>query len=446
MGEQRPTRKIVIQNVRIFDGIGDGLRPGRVVTEDSKIKEVITEERLPALDAEDGSAVVVDGRGMTLIPGLGDAHVHLMLIGATQEELLLGGTGLGYLKGAAEAEAMLMRGFTTVRDMAGDTGDLKRLIDAGALPGPRIYPSQAGLSQTSGHGDFGMVYDLPTVLGGTPTRAEQLGVMRVADGAAQVLAGVREQLKKGASQIKMMAGGGVTSRYDPLDVLQYTSDELRAGVQAATDWGTYVSVHVYTGAGIRRAVEAGVQVIEHAQLAEEDDIRFMADHGIWLSTQPFIEDDRHFTDPVSAEKHRRVCEGVANVFAWALEHRVRTAFGTDLLLAPSLGFRQSEMLVRLAELAGSPLAGLKIATSGNAELFRKAGPRDPYQNPTPADMKAYGGEPHLARLGVIAEGAWADLLLVDGDPTRDLNVLGDPHANLKVIIKDGRIHKNTLPP
>ncbi|MEO3786191.1 amidohydrolase family protein [Actinocorallia sp. B10E7] len=445
MGEQRPARKIVIQNVRIFDGIGDGLRPGRVVTEGSKIKEVAAEGRLPAPDVEDGPAVVIDGRGMTLIPGLSDAHVHLMLIGAAQEELMLGGTGLSYLLGAVEAEAMLMRGFTTVRDMGGDTADLKRLIDAGVLPGPRIYPSQAGLSQTSGHGDFSMVYDVPTALGGFPSRAEQLGVMRVADGRTRVLAGVREQLKKGASQIKMMAGGGVTSLYDPLDVLQYTPDELRAGVEAAAGWGTYVSVHVYTGAGIRRAVEAGVQVIEHAQLAEEDDIRFMADHGVWLSTQPFIEDDHHYANPVSAEKHRRVCAGVRSTFAWALEHGVPVAFGTDLLLAPSLGARQSEMLTRLADLAGGPAAALKIATSGNAELLRRSGPRDPYQNPTPADLAAHGNRPHLARLGVVAEGAWADLLLVDGDPTRDLAILGDPGTNLKVIIKDGRVHKNTLP-
>ena len=433
---ERSDGTVVIRDVRIFDGVGDRVRDGHVVVADTKIKAVG--------DGDPPSGgTVIDGRGAMLIPGLSDAHVHVILAGATQAELMLGGAGLGYLKGAAEAEAMLMRGFTTVRDMAGDTGDLKRMIDAGALPGPRIYPSQAGLSQTAGHGDFGMVYDVPTILGGTATRAEQLGVMRIADGRDQVLAGVREQLKKGASQIKMMAGGGVASAYDHLDVLQYTPDELRAGVQAAADWGTYVSVHVYTGAGIRRAVEAGVQVIEHGHLADEDDVRFMADHGIRLCIQPFAEGDHHFPDPVSAAKNRRVVEGVERVFGWAVRHGVPIAFGTDLLLNPAESARQSAMLVRMAGLAGGPMAALRIATSGNAELFRKSGARDPYQIPTPADVAAYGDAPHLAHLGVIAEGAWADLLLVDGDLTRDLAPLADP-ANLKVIIKDGRVYKNTL--
>jgi len=440
VSEERSAGTIVFRDVRIFDGVSDRVRPGHVVTEGTKIKTV----GAGAPDGAGAGATVIDGRGGTLIPGLSDAHVHLILAGATQVELMLGGAGLGYLRGAAEAEAMLMRGFTTVRDMAGDTGDLKRMIDAGALPGPRIYPSQAGLSQTGGHGDFGMVYDVPTALGGTATRAERLGLMRIADGTAQVLAGAREQLKKGASQIKMMAGGGVASAYDHLDVLQYTSDELRAGVRAAADWGTYVAVHVYTGAGIRRAVEAGVRVIGHGHLAAEDDLRFMADHGIWLCTQPFAENDHVYPDPSSAEKNRRVCEGVERVFGWALEHGVRLAFGTDLMLNPAASVRQSEMLARLGGLAGGPVAGLKIATSGNAELFRASGARDPYQNPAASDVAAFGDRPHLAHLGVIAEGAWADLLLVDGDPTRDLRLLADPAANLKVIVKDGRVHKNTL--
>ncbi|GAA4311529.1 amidohydrolase family protein [Actinomadura luteofluorescens] len=435
------TGTIVIRDVRIFDGMSDRIRAGHVVVEGTKIKTVGDGD--PPAGGAGGT--VVDGRGGTLIPGLSDAHVHLVLAGATQAELMLGGAGAGHLRAAAEARAMLMRGFTTVRDMAGDTGDLKRMIDAGALPGPRIYPSHAGLSQTGGHGDFGMVYDVPTALGGAATRAERLGLMRIADGPSQVLAGVREQLRKGASQIKMMAGGGVASAYDHLDVLQYTTGELRAGVRAAADWGTYVAVHVYTGAGIRRAVEAGVKVIEHGHLAAEDDLAFMAGEGVWLSTQPFAESDHSYPDPASAEKNRRVCAGTERVFAWALKHGVRVAFGTDLMLDPARSARQSAMFARTAGPAGGALAALKIATSGNAELFREAGPRDPYQNPTPADVAAHGRVPHLARLGVIAEGAWADLLLVDGDPTRDLGLLADPGAHLKVIVKDGRIWKNTLP-
>jgi imidazolonepropionase-like amidohydrolase len=135
---------------------------------------------------------------------------------------------------------------------------------------------------------------------------------------------------------------------------------------------------------------------------------------------------------------------VERVFGWAMEHGVPVAFGTDLMLDPAASVKQSEMLTRLAGLTGGPMAGLKVAMSGNAELLRKSGPRDPYQAPTAADVAAYGTEPHVAHLGVIAKGAWADLLLVDGDPTRDLDVLADPATNLKLIMKDGRIYKNTL--
>jgi len=438
---ERPEAGILIRNARIFDGLSDEVRPGHVRIDGRKIAHVGHGEPPPPTESDH---IVIDAGGRTLIPGLSDAHAHVMLTGSSPTALLASGAGLGYLTGAAEAEAMLLRGFTTIRDMAGDTGELKRLIDAGRLRGPRIYPSQAGISQTAGHGDFGMIYESPTVLGGTPSRAEELGVMRVANGRPQVLAAVREQLKKGASQIKLMAGGGAASLYDPLDVLQFTADEMRAAVEAATDWGTYVAVHVYTGPGIRRALESGVTVIEHGQLATEDDIKRMADHGAWLSTQPFVEDDHTYADPISAEKNRRICTGVERTFAWALEHGGNIAFGTDLLLDPSKSGRQSEMLTRLASLCGSSLAGLRVATSGNAELFRLSGNRDPYQSPTLTESDGAARPPHHNRLGVLAEGAWADMLLVDGDPTRDLGLLGDPDSNLRLIIKDGRVHKNTL--
>lgn len=163
---------------------------------------------------------MVDGGGRVLMPGLSDAHVHLFAAGATMPEMLLAPTGVLYYKALAEAGQMLMRGFTTVRDMAGDTACLRQVIDAGLFPGPRIYPSQAAISQTSGHGDFSDVHQAATAFGGAPSRAEALSFMRVVDGPERVLAGVREQLKRGASQIKLMAGGGVTSAYDPLDTLQ----------------------------------------------------------------------------------------------------------------------------------------------------------------------------------------------------------------------------------
>lgn len=418
-------QQLLVTNVRIFDGLGGAPTSGHVVVQGDKIASVILDGPAPETSPD---ATVIDGAGRVLMPGLTDAHVHVIAAGCTMADLMFAGTGLGYLKGLAEAGRMLMRGFTTVRDMAGDTAALKQVIDAGLFPGPRIYPSQAAISQTSGHGDFGMVYDTPTALGGIASRGEQIGFMRVADGPDRVLAAVREQLKKGASQIKLMAGGGVTSTFDPLDVTQFTEGELRAAVCAADDWGTYVAVHVYTDRGVRRAVDAGVRCIEHGHLASEDTIAMLADKQIWLSTQPFEATDHVYPTAAQSAKNEAVCAGVANTFEWARKHGVKVAFGTDLLLEPAEAHRQIEMFTRLAEYM-DPSEALRMGTSGNAELFRMSGERDPYRE---------------APLGVIAEGAWADMLVVNGDPTRDLGILADPDSALAVIIKDGRVFKNQL--
>ncbi|MFJ3788531.1 amidohydrolase family protein [Kitasatospora sp. NPDC090091] len=416
---------LLVTNVRVFDGISDEAVPGHVRVERDRITEVVL--GAPGPDSARG-ARVLDGGGRTLIPGLTDAHVHLFAIGGTMADLQLAPTGTVYYQALASARDMLMRGFTTVRDMAGDTEPLRRVLDPGLFPGPRIYPSQAAVSQTSGHGDFGAVHDTPTAFGGPQARTERIGFTRVADGPERVLAAVREQLRKGAAQIKLMAGGGVVSEFDPLDVLQFTTAELEAAVAAAADWGTYVTAHVYTSEGVRRAVDAGVRCIEHGHLVDEDTVRHLAEKGVWLSTQPFEVDDHHYASPDSAQKNREVCEGVARTFGWALRHGVRLAFGTDLVFDPAQADRQIRMLVRLSKYL-SPVETLKLATSGNAELFRMSGRRDPYR---------------AAPLGVVVPGAWADFLVVDGDPTTDLSVLADPERNLRLIVKGGIVHKNHL--
>ncbi|MGW3184499.1 amidohydrolase family protein [Kitasatospora sp. NPDC001119] len=426
MGVDGAGAGLLVTNVRVFDGTGAEAAPGYVRVERDRIAEVVLDRPFPS--GPPGGATVLDGGGRTLIPGLTDAHVHLFAAGGTMAELQLAPTGTVYYQALAAARSMLMRGFTTVRDMAGDTEPLRRVLDRGLFPGPRIYPSQAAVSQTSGHGDFGTVHDAPTALGGPPARSEQLGFTRVADGPERVLAAVREQLRKGATQIKLMAGGGVSSEFDPLDVLQFTPAELEAAVAAASDWGTYVTVHVYTSEGVRRAVRAGVRCVEHGHLLDEDTVRHLAEQGVWLSTQPFEVDDHHYASPDSARKNREVCEGVARTIGWAVRHGVRLAFGTDLVFDPGKAHRQNEMLVRLGGHLG-PVEALRTATSGNAELFRLSGRRDPYR---------------AAPLGVIAPGAWADLLVVDGDPTTDLSVLADPERNLRLIVKDGVVHRNEL--
>jgi imidazolonepropionase-like amidohydrolase len=415
--------RLLVKNVRIFDGLADRLFAGHVLIEGQKITAV---EASPI--AEEQHTTVIDGADKVLMPGMSDAHVHLIGMANTFIDMMMASQSQLIASTLARAKDTLLRGFTTVRDMAGDTAGIKNVIDGQPALGPRIYPSQAAISQTAGHGDFGFVYQRPTALGGEESRAEQIGMMRVADGEERVLAAVREQLRQGASQIKLMVGGGVTSMYDPLYTLQYTPRELRAAVDAAEDYGTYVATHVYTGAGIHRAVDAGVKSIEHGHLADEPTIAMLAERDVWLSTQPFAEHDHSFPNPDNAAKNREICGGTDRVYQWAKKHGVKTAWGTDLLFEPELAGKQSEMMTRLGDYFTN-VEVLKMVTSGNAGLFRLSGERDPYK---------------AARLGEISQGAWADVLLINGDPTADLTLLSAPEKNVAVIVKDGVVVKNTL--
>ena len=226
------------------------------------------------------------------MPGLIDAHVHMMMADTPMGVLMSADPNYVALNAGRGATATLMRGFTSVRDVGGPSFGLKRAIDEGVLAGPRIWPSGATISQTSGHGDFRSPnHDLPPGPGRDLHFSERLGFTAVADGRPQVLQAVREQLMKGASHIKLMAGGGVASDFDPLDVTQYTEDEMRAAVEAAAAWNTYVTVHAYTPQAIQQAIRAGVRCIDHAQLADEDTARLSAKAGVWWSMQPFLDDE-----------------------------------------------------------------------------------------------------------------------------------------------------------
>lgn len=412
---------ILINDVRIFDGISDQLRQGNLLIEGSKIKRISS---TPI--AAPPNAKVINGGGRVLMPGLTDAHWHMTV--APNSPAALTDTGLMYANTVAEARRTLMRGFTTVRDMAGPTFGIKRAIDSGVIPGPRVYPSGALISQTSGHGDYAPLWERPKALGGRPAREEELGFYTVADGVPEILAAVRAQLKQGASQIKLAGGGGVISTFDPLDVTQYAPDELRAAVQAASDWGTYVAIHVYTPKAIREAVNAGIKSIEHGHLADEATIKLMAEKGAWLSTQPWETSDFGKPAPGQEEKGAPLVGAWQRVLKLAKQYKVRVAFGTDLLFDPMGTYKQNIMLTRLTQIY-SNVEVLKIATSGNCELFAMSGERNPYKE---------------AKLGVLQEGAWADMLLVNGDPTKDINVLQDFERNFVVIVKNGIVYKNTL--
>ena len=234
---------------------------------------------------------VIAANGRVLMPGLIDAHWHAFMAATPQMLLMTADPSYLHLLAARQAEATLMRGFTTVRDLGGPVFGLKRAIDEGVMIGPRIYPSGAFISQTSGHGDFRFLFELPRTLGGPLSHSEVEGVAAIADSPDEVRLRAREQLRQGASQIKLMAGGGVASPYNPIESIQYTEPEIRAAVEAAENWGTYVTVHAYTPRAIRQAVAAGVKCIEHGHLIDEPTAQLLADKGIWWSLQPFLDDE-----------------------------------------------------------------------------------------------------------------------------------------------------------
>src|SRR5262249_54528966 len=321
---------------------------------------------------------IIAGGGRVLMPGLTDAHWHAMMVRPTPAQLLSSGPGYTALLAAAEATATLMRGFTTVRDMGGPAFDLKRAIDEGVLPGPRIFPSGAVITNSGGHGDFREINDLPRTTGGPPSRVEELGASAIADSPDEVRKRVREQLMQGASQIKLTAGGGVASPFTPLDVSTFTEPELRAAVEAAENWGTYVTTHAYTPVSIQRSIAAGVKVIEHGHLMDDASARMMADKGIWLSTQPFVDLAPAQGLPAQNQaRMKQVVAGTDRFYAFAKKYKIRTAFGTDVLFSEALAARQGKSLVDMARWY-TPAEVLIMATSTNGELLTLSGPRNPY--------------------------------------------------------------------
>ena len=417
---------VLFENVRIFDGTAKKLSaPANVLVVGNLIQTISTQP----ITAPAGTTLTrVAGGGRTLMPGLIDNHVHVLLSTTSQAELLDPKITPEMLQERATAEAgrTLLRGFTAVRDMGGPMLTARPAIDKGELPGPRIYPSGAMVSQTSGHGDSRLPHERSRRFFGEVSRGEQLGANFIADGRDEVLTATRENLRAGATQIKVMAGGGAASAYDPLDVTQYTLDEMKAAVEAAEDWGTYVTVHAYTVRAVRRAIEAGVKSIEHGQLLDEPTMKLLAQKGIWLSLQALDEAPPSAPAATRAKKHT-VVDGTDNAFKWAKKHGVKLAWGTDFLFDPAQNVKQNADILKLKQWM-TPAEILKLVTHDNAQLLALSGPRNPYQG----------------KLGVVREGALADLLLVDGDPIANLDLIGDPAKNFVVIMKDGKAYKNTL--
>ncbi len=411
---------VLFRDVRIFDGVHAERSRGDVLVVGNRIERVAAGGGIAAPDG----ATVVEGRGRILSPGFIDIHAHLTM-GLPKDAGDVHPWVVGAVAGNV-AEAYLDQGFTTVRDAGGTHPDLARAVDEGLLVGPRIYPSGAVVTQTSGHGDFRPPNaPHPTLCGCGAGHTLSHGFSVIADGVPQTLAAVRENLKHGATQIKIMGGGGVASDYDPIHSLQPSPEEIRAAVQAAGDWGTYVLAHAYTSEAIRRLVENGVKVIEHGLLMDEDTAKLCAENDIVVSTQVRVfrlgaelpgMNDRN------REKMAQVLAGQDRLMAFVKKYDLKIGFGTDLVFG-TYGRLGEEFTARADYF--TPAEILIQATSESAEIVRMAGRLDRYDG----------------KFGEIREGWLADLLLFDGDPFADISILERPDESIAIVMKDGVFHR-----
>lgn len=418
-----PPSRFLFREARLFDSVSGQVKEhAQLLVENNRIASVDFSNAPPP-----GDATVIACRNGVLLPGLIDAHWHAIFAAVPLNILLNGDPGIIFAASTAEANRTLLRGFTTIRDLGGPVFSFKQAIDSGVIPGPRIFPSGALITTSGGHGDLRLPSEIPRD-GGRLSKGELIGGAAIADNLGDLKMRVREQLLQGASQIKLMGGGGVSSPRSPLDILTFSEDELRTAVAVAQDWNTYVTVHAYTSRAIRRSLAAGVASIEHAHLMDEGTARMMAEKGAWLSTQPFLSmEDADSQSGPGVERAQQIFVGTPKIYKFARSLGIKTAWGSDVLFSPALTPRQNIMLTHLSNWYTNAEA-LQMATSGNAALLQLSGPRNPYPAP----------------IGVLAEGALADILVVNGNPLDNFKLLEDPHRNFTVIMKDGRLHKNLL--
>ncbi|HWK68577.1 MAG TPA: amidohydrolase family protein [Rhizobiaceae bacterium] len=421
---KEPPPKTMFRQVRLFDGSSEILKPNmQVLVEGDRIAAIDGANNPPPSDA-----AILDCGDRVLMPGLIDAHWHSLFAAVPAAVLVGGDPGFIFAASTAEAERTLLRGFTSIRDLGGPVFTFKQAIDAGVVPGPRIYPSGAMITTSGGHADLRMLSDIPR----NPAELsviERLGGAMIADSAGEVKMRVREQLLQGASQIKIVGGGGVSSPRSPLDMTTFDEDDLRTAVNVARDWNTYVAVHAYAPHTIQRAVAAGAACIEHAHLMDEKTAELLAEKGVWLSTQPFLtlDDSGPLTGP-SYERVQQLFAGTPRIYDFIRRFGIKAAWGSDLLFSAELTSRQNFMLTHLSRWYTNAEV-LRAATSVNAELLALSGPRNPYPG----------------KVGVIEKDAFADILVVDGNPLEDLALMERPGETLSVVMKGGRTYKNILP-
>jgi imidazolonepropionase-like amidohydrolase len=418
-------RQVLFTNVNIFNGIDDALiENASVLVEGNLIKTVSTDP----ISAK--GAFTVDGGGRTLMPGLIDMHSHLCL----RDGMLTFRDNYDQMTaGANTAHVMLEyldQGFTTARDAGCNILSIAKSVNKGMFPGPRIFPSGGFLSQTGGHADTGMFNDRV----GAVDSLEHVGFGYIVDGVPEVMKAARHNLRAGATQIKIMAGGGVASEFDPLHMTQFTFEEMQAAVKIAADYGTYVIAHAYHDSSVNRAIDAGVRMIEHNFLVSEETIIRMKEEGVGLDIQA-VQSLEAFGDPESITffsadqkaKATLVNSGAEQMMKWAVKHELFIVTGGDMF-GPHL-YRQADNIIWFNDkIANNPFLALKTATGNAGEVLSWSGGMNPYKEGT---------------IGTIVEGGYADIILINGNPLEDIHTLR--RSTVDFVMKDGLVYKNWLP-
>ena len=430
-----------ITNVTIFDGVNEETIDGSVLVENNLIKEFGVSVKAPE------AATVIDGGGKFLMPGLIDSHVHLYATGVFQTFQGLQAAKWDQIGIMANENAKdyLYDGYTTVRDTGGMGGGLRELIDKGMLEGPRIYPSGAVIGPTSGHGDWRNPSQR-TFFGENPDMGEQLNLSYLADGPDEIRKASRLNFAHGATQLKLMAGGGVSSELDPLWSVAYSVAELKAAVESAEFFDTYVLVHAYNDRTVKMALDAGVKCIDHGQMVSEETVKRMADEGIFWSINfagldPELLNHPNYSMPSVRPKVVAYQEGAKNLVKYIKKYKPKIVHNVDTVLSTvDFGRAHRDFEKYYAAKVLGNFEFLKSATSTAGELAQLTQRRNPY--------------PH--KLGVIEAGAYADILIVDGNPLEDMSCLGANSKwfdaperkrgfdTIQLIMKDGKVYKNTL--
>jgi imidazolonepropionase-like amidohydrolase len=441
---------VLFTNVMVFDGTTEMLRDVDVLVTGNKISQ-ISEEPL-AVTASD-NMTVIDGGGRTLMPGLIDAHVHLNLTLLDNPQGIVGANLMTWEEIGALApragQEYLYSGFTTVRDLCGTSAGLRKHVDRGTIDGPRIYVSGACISQASGHGDWRLEPEVVRQGAGDLSHVEKLGLVVIADGADEVLKAARNNLAGGADFTKMMAGGGVTSDRDPITSIQGTMAELEAMVTANKHFGTIGAVHAYMDESVERALKAGVMSIEHGNLMKKSStFKLMKKKDAWVvpaivGFSEQILEHPYYGNPANPA-YAKVKTMIDNGPTWielAKKYKVNIGYGTDVVVSSVLASRGARdfQMSQYAEAFGN-FRLMKMMTSDNGQLMALTG-----------DMNPYPG-----KLGVIEEGAYADIILVDGNPLEDIGLLGaapkmfgKPRDTIHIetipfVMKDGKIFMNSM--